>query len=187
MSLTNASPLSLTLSLSQPYWPRPWPTLSHPLTLSLTDPLSCLSQSPSPPSHRHPVTLSTLTQSPFASLSLHYFTFISFAKRTEIISNVHHKALSTFSLRGLSKLKKKRWVASKCVSPFGCREIVGKIKETLVSIRFFLFWFPFWISNRTVKKDRSFIVFWDWIMFLGLFIFDEDLILVLCWSKFTLI
>ena len=111
MSLTNASPLSLTLSLSQPYWPRPRPTLSHPLTLSLTDPLSCLSQSPSPPSHRHPVTLSTLTQSPVASLSLHYFTFISFAKRTEIISNAHHKALSTFSLRGLwKKKKKKRWV-----------------------------------------------------------------------------
>ena len=143
MSLTNASPLSLTLSLSQPYWPRPWPTLSHPLTLSLTDPLSCLSQSPSPPSHRHPVTLSTLTQSPFASLSLHYFTFISFAKRTEIISNVHHKALSTFSLRGLWKKKEKKVSPftqnAKCVSLFGCWETVGKIKETLVSVLFFFF------------------------------------------------
>ena len=36
---------------------------------------------------------------------------------------------------------------------------------------FFFFWFLFWISNRTVKKDWSFIVFWVQIMFLGLFIF----------------
>ena len=60
---------SLTLSLSQPHRPRP--TLTYPLTLSLTNPVSCLCQSPSPPSHRHPVTvftlsltISTLTQCP---------------------------------------------------------------------------------------------------------------------------
>ena len=38
----------------------------------------------------------------------------------------------------------------------------------LVSILFFFFfffkfWFLYWISYRIVKKDRSFIVFWDWI------------------------
>ena len=84
-------------------------------------------------------------------------------------------------------LKKKRWVTSKFVSPFGCRETVGKIKETLVSIRFFLFWFLFWISNRTVKKDQNFIAFWDRIMFLGLFIFavESDYVfgfVYICWG-----
>ena len=74
------------------------------------------------------------------------------------------------------------------------RLVAGKKWEksecTLVWIHFFLFWFLF--SNRTVKKDRNFVVFWDlimslgfwvclyllWnrIMFLGLFIFAEDLI-----------
>ena len=166
--------------------------LSTLTPFSLTEPLSLSlhSQAPSPLS----LTLSTL--------SLHYFTFITFAKRfdkatarcTEIVSNLYHRALSSFSLRGLSKLKKSDSLYAKCVSPFGCQETVGKIIETLVSIHFFfLFWFLYWISNRIVKKDRSFIVFWDWIglwnqiMFLGLFIFAEDLILVLCWSKFTLI
>ena len=88
-SLTNAFPLSLTLSLSQTtrallltsysltLLASPTPTLAHPLTLSaspspthsrspshslsLTNPLSRLCQSPSPPSHRHPVTVSTLS------------------------------------------------------------------------------------------------------------------------------
>ena len=55
---------------------------------------------------------------------------------------LNHKALSSFSLRGLSKLKKKEGelLYANCVSPFGCRETVGKIKETLVSILFFFFW-----------------------------------------------
>ena len=150
MSLTNASPLSLTLSLSQPYWPRPWPTLSHPLTLSLTDPLSCLSQSPSPPSHRHPVTLSTLTQSPVASLSLHYFTFISFAKRTEIISNAHHKALSTFSLRGLWKKKRKKGESlyAKCKVCFTIWLLrnSGKNQRNFGFSLFFFFFFSILVS-----------------------------------------
>ena len=64
----------------------------------------------------------------------------------------------------------KKWEKSKC---------------TLVSIRFFLYWFLF--SNRTVKKDRSFIVFWDQIMFLGLFIFavESDYVfgfVYICWG-----
>ena len=54
---------------------------------------------------------------------------------------LNHKALSSFSLRGLSKLKKEEGelLYANCVSPFGCRETVGKIKETLVSILFFFF------------------------------------------------
>ena len=53
---------------------------------------------------------------------------------------LNHRALSSFSLRGLSKLKKKRGelLYANCVSPFGFWETVGKIKETLVSFFFFL-------------------------------------------------
>ena len=73
------------------------------------------------------------------------------------------QALSSFSLCGLSKLKKKRWVALYQVHCLVAEKHAWKIKETLVSRSSFLFWFLYWISNKTVKKDRSFIVFWDWI------------------------
>ena len=56
-------------------------------------------------------------------------------------------------------------------SLFGCRETVGKIKETLVSPSFFLFWFMYWISNKTIKKDQSFIFFLSLNWFVGLIFF----------------
>ena len=107
-SLTNQTltPFSITLSLSR-----------------RTSPLSHLSHSPSHshtistlkhPLHSHsPSSLTHPLHSHFVStLSLHYFTFITFAKRfdkatarrTEIVSNLYHRALSSFSLRSLSKL-----------------------------------------------------------------------------------
>ena len=90
---------SLTLSLSQPHRPRP--TLTYPLTLSLTNPISRLCQSPSPPSHRHPVTVSTVTQCPL-------FHIHQLRQKNRDVSNGHHRALRSFSLHGLWKKKKKK-------------------------------------------------------------------------------
>ena len=137
--VSNASPLSLALSLSHSptHSHSPSHSFTHRPTLSVT--LSTLTQTPchalyslTHPLHSHSI----------STLSLHYFTFISFAKRTEIVSNAHHRALISFSLRNLWKKKKRVspfMQNAKCVSPFGCWETMGKIKETLVSIRFFFF------------------------------------------------
>ena len=82
----------------------PTPTVAHPLTLSLTNPVSRLCQSPSPPSHRHPVTVSTVTQCPL-------FHIHQLRQKNRDVSNGHHRALRSFSLRSLwKKKKKKRWV-----------------------------------------------------------------------------
>ena len=171
-------------------------SLTHRPTLSVT--LSTLTQTPCHPlySLTHP-----LHSHSISTLTLHYFTFISFAKRTEIVSNAHHRALISFSLRNLWKKKKKgESLYAKCKVCFTIWLLRNNGKNqrnfgfnSFFFFFFFLFWFLFWISNRIVKKDRNFIVFWDWIglwnwiTFLGLFIFAEVLILVLCWSKFTLI
>ena len=167
------------------------------------------------------VTLSTLTQTschplyslthPFHSHSFSTILHSSALPKDLIHSEVYRDCIKRSSqsfefLQSMRSLEKKKKVspfmqnAKTQFSPFGCWETMGKIKETLVSILFlfFLFWFLYWISNRTVKKDRSFIVFWDWIgmwnriMFLGLFIFAEDLIYCfvdqnLLWFKFDLV
>ena len=126
------------------------PTVAHPLTLSLTNPVPRLCQSPFPPSHRYP------------------------RQKNRDVWNGHHRALKSFSLHGLWK-KKKRWVPlCKMQSVFHCvyaKKQWEKSKNLLWKFFFFFFWFLFWISNRTVKKDWSFIVFWVRIVFLGLFIF----------------
>ena len=123
LSLTNASPLSFTLSLShrlehshspstllaspihshsfsvtdanldplslsQPHRPRP--TLTYPLTLSLTDPVSCLCQSPSPPSHRHPVTVSTLSLTISTLTQCPLFHIHQLRQKNRDVSNGHN-------------------------------------------------------------------------------------------------
>ena len=100
-SVSNAYLLSLTLSFSH----RPHTYQSRlSLTLSLSHSSTHSHASLSHPLHPHIDTLSpslhSHSPSPL-SLSLHYFTFISFAKRIEIVSNAHHRALSSFSLRSL--------------------------------------------------------------------------------------
>ena len=125
------SPLSITLSLTQS-------RQSHALTLTLNLNLS------------HSLALSTLTHSPSS------LTHFSLTQSPLSVCTISHSSPSPKDLikpqqgvqsfkflqstRSLKTIKKKvsRFVQS---SLFGCRETVGKIKETLVSPSFFLFWF----------------------------------------------
>ena len=79
---------SLTLSLSQPHRPRP--TLTYPLTLSLTNPVSCLCQSSSPPSHRHPVTVSTLSLTISTLTQCPLFHIHQLRQKNRDVSNGHN-------------------------------------------------------------------------------------------------
>ena len=146
------SPLSITLSLTQS-------RQSHALTLTLNLSLShsLFSHSISTISHSSPSPKDLIKP----QQGVQSFKFLQ-------------------STRSLKTIKKKvsRFVQS---SLFGCRETVGKIKETLVSPSFFLFWFIYWISNRTVKKDRNYIVFWDWIgLWVWIFFFFFGFCFALC-------
>ena len=161
--VSNASPLSLALSLSHSptHSHSPSHSFTHRPTLSVT--LSTLTQTPchalyslTHPLHSHSI----------STLSLHYFTFISFAKRTEIVSNAHHRALISFSLRNLWKKKKKGWVPLCKMQSVFHRLVAEKQWEKskklwfqFVFFFFFLFWFLFWISNRILKKIETLLFF----------------------------
>ena len=77
------------------------------------------------------------------------------------------KSSTSFTLRDLSKQKtKKSWVAlcKVCFIVWLPRNMGNHLVSILFFFFFFFkFWFLYWISYRIVKKDRSFIVFWDWI------------------------
>ena len=76
------------------------------------------------------------------------------------------KSSISFTLRDLSKQKtKKSWVAlcKVCFIVWLPRNRGNHLVSILFFSFFFKFWFLYWISYRIVKKDRSFIVFWDWI------------------------
>ena len=164
------SPLLLTLSLTQT-------SLTLSLTLSLSHKTSeRLSHSPFPLS----LTLFSHSVSTISHLSSHSSQrgVQSFDK----VSTITHKALSSFSLHHLSKLKKKRWVAlcKVCFTVWLPRNSGKNQRNFGFNSFFFLFWFLYWISNRTVKKDRNFIVFWDWICLWVWFFFFFFFMVLFC-------
>ena len=81
-------------------------------------------------------------------------------KKSHQVINILH---FTWSLKTKNKKKLSRFMQS-----VFHRLVAEKQGESLgfnsfFFFFFFKFWFLYWISYRIVKKDRSFIVFWDWI------------------------
>ena len=127
-----------------------------------------------PVSRSHSHTLAPLSLTHFSHSV--YFKFITFAERfdkattrcTKIVSNAHHRVLSSFSLHDLWKKKKGESLYAKCEDSIFTIWLLRNSENNQRNFGFicfffffFLFWFMYWISNRTVKKDRRFIVFWD--------------------------
>ena len=153
---------SLILSLSQPH--------THTHTLSLLH----------KPKHSHRVSLThatvarppTLSASPMLpSLVLHIVFKISefwlviielWSPSVCTVSENQKKKVSPFMQNAKCKV---------CFTVCMLRNSGKNGRIFCESFFFFFFWFLFWISNRTVKKDWNFIVFWVRIVFLGLFIF----------------
>ena len=123
-------------------------TVARPLTLTASPTPSSLVVSLSQP-HTHTLSVSHKPEHSYCVSLTHAIACPTTLSASPMPWSPSICALKSFSLW---KPKKKRWVP--CESFF-----------------FFFFWFLFWISNRTVKKDWSFIVFWVRIVFLGLFIF----------------
>ena len=149
----------------------------------------------------------TLFSHSVSTLSLHYFTFITFAESLHIhrrkpqrgvqsfdkVSTLTLRALSSFSLRGFSKKK-----GELLQSVFHFYRLVAgkqweKSKKIWFQFVFFYCGFCFEFLIELLKKIETLLFFeirlyfwvclyllWNRIMFLGLFIFAEDFILVLC-------
>ena len=164
-SHTDQSKLSLTLSLSQPHDPNPLsltPSLFHSPTHSHA--------SHSHPLHPHTDTLSPslLSHSPSTlSLNLHSQSplFHIHQLRQKNRDCIKCSSQSFDFLQSTQSLEKKKKVSpfmqnAKCVSPFGCWETVGKIKETLVLVHFFSY-FGFYIEFliELLKKIEALLFF----------------------------
>ena len=161
----------------------------HTLTLSLI-----ISPSHTDPSHSlSPVTLSLTCFS-----ILLFSQSISLSVSTISQASPSPKALikpqQALSLRGLSKLKKKVSCFVPTVQCLVVEKHAWKIKESLVSRSSFLFWFMYWISNKTVnllKKIKALLFFeielvcgfdfFCFVLFCALFCSWVELLI---WGKF---
>ena len=156
-SLTHQTSLTLSLSHFSASLTHPLLPLRHHIDHFVDHPLR------RSPSLTHPLLplRQTFTTSSITLFTNHPLSLTLFSH------SVKHSSLR----RSPSSLTQSIWHSSPSTKDLIKHSEVyrGLIKKLWFQFVFFLFWL-FWISNRTVKKYRSFVVFWDQIMSLGFWV-----------------